>query len=52
MTMDTLHGYLTALAVGPEKVLLGEWLPKVWVPSLQDAPKFKSDTRNTKKSST
>ncbi|MEB0163729.1 YecA family protein, partial [Glaciimonas sp. CA11.2] len=30
MTMDTLHGYLTALVIGPEQVLLGEWLPHVW----------------------
>ena len=43
MTMDTLHGYLTALVIGPEQVLLGEWLPHVWGPSLKDAPKFKSD---------
>lgn len=43
MTMDTLHGYLTALVIGPEQILLGEWLPHVWGPSLKDAPKFKSD---------
>ena len=43
MTMDALHGYLTALVVGPEQVLLGEWLPHVWGPSLTDTPKFKSD---------
>jgi uncharacterized protein len=42
MTMDTLHGYLTALVVGPQEVLLAEWLPHVWGPSPKDAPKFKS----------
>jgi uncharacterized protein YecA (UPF0149 family) len=30
MTMDTLHGYLTALAIGPQEVLMAEWLPRVW----------------------
>ncbi len=42
MTMDTLHGFLTALVIGPEEVLLAEWLPHVWGP-LQKAPKFKTD---------
>ncbi len=43
MTMDILHGYLTALVVGPQEVLLAEWLPHVWGPSPKDTPKFKSD---------
>ncbi|MQQ99978.1 UPF0149 family protein [Glaciimonas soli] len=43
MTMDILHGYLTALVIGPEQILLGEWLPFVWGPTLKDAPKFKND---------
>jgi uncharacterized protein len=43
MTMDTLHGYLTALVIGPQEILLAEWLPRVWGASAQDAPKFKSD---------
>ena len=30
MTMDSLHGYLTALAIGPQQVLMPEWLPRVW----------------------
>jgi uncharacterized protein len=42
MTMDTLHGYLTALVIGPEEVLLAEWLPHVWGPSDSDTPTFKS----------
>jgi uncharacterized protein len=42
MTMDTLHGFLTALVIGPEEVLLAEWLPHVWGPSDSDAPTFKS----------
>lgn len=43
MTMDSLHGYLTALAIGPEAVPLAEWLPRVWGDSPEDAPQFKSD---------
>jgi len=30
MTLDTLHGYLTAIAVGPETIMPAEWLPRVW----------------------
>jgi uncharacterized protein len=30
MTMDTLHGYLTAIAIGPETIMPAEWLPRVW----------------------
>src|SRR3569833_2579763 len=43
MTMDSLHGFLTALAVGPEEVPLAEWLPRVWGESPEQAPTFKSD---------
>jgi uncharacterized protein len=42
MTMDSLHGYLTALVIGPEEVPLAEWLPHVWGLA-QQAPEFKSD---------
>ncbi|MGN6702291.1 MAG: UPF0149 family protein, partial [Burkholderiaceae bacterium] len=30
MTMDTLHGYLTALAIGPLEMPMAAWLPRVW----------------------
>lgn len=43
MTMDALHGYLTALVIGPETVPLSEWLPRVWGASHEQAPKFNSD---------
>jgi uncharacterized protein len=43
MTMDALHGYLTALAIGPEAVPLSEWLPRVWGASPDDVPRFKND---------
>ena len=42
MTMDTLHGYLTALAIGPQEVLMEEWLHRVWGPEAKDAPSFKN----------
>lgn len=43
MTMDSLHGYLTALVIGPEEVLMPEWLPKVWGAFGEKGPKFKDD---------
>jgi len=42
MTMDTLHGFLTALVIGPQEVLMAEWLPYIWGSEPQDTPKFKS----------
>ena len=30
MTLDTLHGYLTAIAIGPSTIMPAEWLPRVW----------------------
>lgn len=43
MTMDALHGFLTALVIGPVAVPLADWLPRVWGASPEDAPKFKND---------
>jgi len=43
MTMDALHGYLTALAIGPCEVPFAEWLPRVWGATPEDAPKFRND---------
>lgn len=43
MTMDSLHGYLTALAIGPEQVLMAEWLPKVWGTAGNTGPQFKNE---------
>jgi uncharacterized protein len=42
MTMDTLHGYLTAIAIGPETIMPAEWLPQVWGQDGKDAPKWKN----------
>lgn len=42
MTMDALHGYLTAIAIGPEFIPLSEWLPDVW--GLEgEEPRFESE---------
>jgi uncharacterized protein len=40
MTMDALHGFLTAIAIGPEKIPASEWLAAVWGPDPEDAPVF------------
>ncbi len=42
MAMDALHGYLTAIAIGPQAVPVDEWLPRVWGPDEEDAPQFKN----------
>jgi len=42
MTMDALHGYLTALAIGPEEVPMAEWLPLVWGEFGNEGPQFKT----------
>jgi len=43
MTMDALHGFLTAIAIGPEVIPMTEWLAHVWGIPGEDAPKFKND---------
>ncbi|MDY7578193.1 UPF0149 family protein [Herbaspirillum sp. RTI4] len=43
MTMDTLHGFLTALAIGPQEVLMAEWLPQVWSNDSPTPPQFASE---------
>ena len=42
MTMDTLHGFLTAIAIGPQTIMPAEWLPHVWGQDGQTVPKFKT----------
>jgi uncharacterized protein len=43
MPMDALHGYLTAIAIGPEPVPADEWLPRVWGPGAEDVPDFRNE---------
>ena len=42
MTMDTLHGFLTAIAIGPETIMPAEWMPKIWGEEPNSAPRFKN----------
>ena len=42
MLLDTLDGYLTAIAIGPTTILPSRWLPGVWGPSEEDEPKFET----------
>ncbi len=48
MAMDALHGYLTAIAIGPEAVAVDEWLPRVWGPDDTDAPQFRNAQQATR----
>jgi len=43
MTMDSLHGFLTALVIGPEEVLPAEWLPQIWGGPESQPPAFKTE---------
>ncbi|CAN5467562.1 YecA family protein [soil metagenome] len=42
MTMDSLHGFLTALVIGPETIPMSEWLPHVWGDEDEGGPAFKT----------
>ncbi len=42
MTMDSLHGFLTAIVIGPEQIAMSEWLPHVWGSEAEGVPKFLS----------
>jgi uncharacterized protein len=42
MTMDALHGFLTAIAIGPEKIPAAEWSSAVWGAEPEDAPDFQT----------
>jgi uncharacterized protein len=42
MTIEALDGYLTAMAIGPTTVPPSYWLPGVWGPSEDHAPKFET----------
>lgn len=42
MMLDTLDGYLTAIAVGPTTIMPSQWLPRVWGPTDEHAPEFET----------
>ncbi len=45
MMLDCLDGFLTAIASGPAMPEPGEWIPRVWGPTAEDAPKFEGDAQ-------
>lgn len=45
MMLDSLDGFLTAVASSPVRLAESEWLPRVWGPSVEDAPAFASEAQ-------
>lgn len=48
MAMDALHGYLTAIAIGPTAIPSERWLPRIWGPAAEDAPQFRDAQQATR----
>lgn len=48
MAMDALNGYLTAIAIGPVSIPAEQWLPRIWGPTPEDAPKFRDAQQATR----
>lgn len=42
MSIDTLDGYLTAVAIGPIMLDFKQWFPGIWGPDEEDEPDFDS----------
>jgi uncharacterized protein len=42
LMIDSLDGYLTAIAIGPTTLMPSEWVPGIWGPTPDDAPAFAS----------
>lgn len=43
MMVDTLDGFLTAIALGPVEIPVPQWLPRVWGPEDKDTPRFRNE---------
>ncbi|HWT55205.1 MAG TPA: UPF0149 family protein [Rhodocyclaceae bacterium] len=43
MMVDTLDGFLTAIALGPVDIPVPQWLPRVWGPADKDVPRFRNE---------
>jgi len=41
--VDTLDGFLTAVALGPVDIPVPQWLPRVWGPDEKDTPRFRNE---------
>jgi len=48
MLLDCFDGYLTAIASGPVQLKQSDWLPRVWGPTGEDAPKFETKAQEEK----
>jgi uncharacterized protein len=48
MMLDCLDGFLTAIVSGPALLKPGEWLPRVWGPTVEDAPTFETGAQAEK----
>lgn len=42
MMLDTLHGYLTAIVIGPTSLDFGQWFPGIWGSGNDDLPNFRT----------
>jgi uncharacterized protein len=42
LMLDSLDGYLTAIAIGPTNLELDDWLAGIWGPQEDDAPNFET----------
>lgn len=42
MWLDTLNGYLTAIAIGPTTLTFDRWFSRIWGPAEEDMPAFES----------
>jgi uncharacterized protein len=45
MMLDSLDGFLTAIASSPAMLMPSEWLPRVWGPTAEDAPTFDTNAQ-------
>jgi uncharacterized protein len=45
MLLDCLDGFLTAIVSGPAMPKPGEWIPRVWGPTKEDAPTFETEAQ-------
>jgi uncharacterized protein len=43
MRIDALHGFATAILIGPDTILPSVWIPHVWGPTDDDEPAWKND---------
>lgn len=43
MMVDTLDGYLTAIALGPVDIPLAQWLPRIW--GVDEKPNFRNEAQ-------